>query len=122
MAEHYLVEPLSFGRHGGLAVTTDADRHLRDKILAVLFTAPGERLNRPTFGIGLNRAVFEGLDELTAAALEYRVAEGLRRDVGDEIILESVNLQMRPEHGEMVLDIGYSRRSDRISRNLEIVL
>ncbi len=122
MEQRYLFQPLRFGRQGGLAVTTDADRHLRDKVLAVLFTAPGERLNDPTFGVGLGQAVFEPMDELALAALEYRISEGLRRDVGDEIIIESIDLALRPERGELILDIGFARRSDRVSRKLEVRL
>ncbi len=131
MANRYLIQPLRYGAekpesggrlHNGLAITEDADRHLRDKILAVLFTVPGERVNRPTFGVGLNRYVFEGLDELTLAALEFRVSEGLRRDIGDELMVDAVDLTSSPEDGELRLSIRYRRREDRIPRNLEIEL
>jgi len=131
MANRYLIQPLRYGAekpesggrlHNGVGVTEDADRHLRDKILAVLFTAPGERVNRPQFGVGLNRFVFEGLDDLALAALEYRVSEGLRRDIGDEILLDALDISSAPEAGELRLSIRYRRREDRIPRNLEIDL
>lgn len=107
---------------GAIAVTGDADRHLRDKIFAVLFTAPGERVNAPRFGVGLNRTVFEGLDDLTIAAVEFRVAEGLRRDLGDEALIDGIDVQTDPVGGQLMISIGYRRRSDRQPRNLEIVL
>ncbi len=131
MADRFLLQPF---RHGastevagrrlfnGLALTADPDRHLRDKILAVLFTAPGERVNQPRFGVGLNRAVFESLDELTVAAVEFRISEGLRRDLGGEIEVEDVSVTAQPTAGEMVLSIRYRRRNDRLPRNLEIEL
>lgn len=131
MANRYLIQPLRYGAekpesggrlHNGLGVTEDADRHLRDKILAVLFTAPGERVNRPQFGVGLNRYLFEGLDELTLAALEFRVTEGLRRDIGAEILLDGVDIGVAPEDGELRLTLRYRRREDRVPRNLEIEL
>ena len=131
MANRYLIQPLRYGAekpesggrlHNGLGITEDADRHLRDKILAVLFTVPGERVNRPTFGVGLDRYVFEGLDDLTLAALEFRVSEGLRRDIGDEMLVDAVDLTTSPEDGELRLSISYRRREDRIPRNLEIEL
>ena len=131
MANRYLIQPLRYGAekpesggrlHNGLGITEDADRHLRDKILAVLFTVPSERVNRPTFGVGLDRYVFEGLDELTLAALEFRVSEGLRRDIGDEMLVDAVDLRSSPEDGELRLSIRYRRREDRIPRNLEIEL
>lgn len=123
MAEFFVFQPFRL-RHsrGAVAVTDDADRHLRDKVLAVLFTAPGERVNAPRFGVGLSRAVFEGLDELTAAAVEFRVTEGLRRELGDEVIIDSVDIRTEPDHGQLLLEVTYRRRSDRVPRNLEIAL
>jgi uncharacterized protein len=107
---------------GAIAVTDDADRHLRDKILAVLFTAPGERVNKPDFGVGLDRTVFETLDELSMAAVEYRIAEGLRRDVGDEADVEAVSVELDPEGGQVLISIDYERVSDGSARQLEIVV
>jgi hypothetical protein len=131
MASRYLIQPLRFGAekpamsdrvHNGVAITEDADRHLRDKILAVLFTAPGERVNRPQFGVGLNRFVFEGLDDLTLGAIEFRVNEGLRRDIGDELLIDAIDITSVPPDGELHLSIRYRRREDRLTRQLEIDL
>ncbi len=122
MALRFLYQPLRIGEHGGVAVTDDADRHLRDKVMAVLFTAPGERVCNPTFGVGLNRVVFDPLDELTLAALEFRIAQGLRRDIGDEIIVEGVDIVADGDNGELLLSLRFQRRSDRQVRNLEVRL
>ena len=129
----YVREPFRFGAvkpatgtdtplRNGVALTDDPDWHLRDKIIAVLFTSPGERVNAPRFGAGLNRAVFEGLSPLTVTAIEYRVAEGLRRDVGDEIIVDGIDISTEPVAGELLLVITYRRREDRIARTLRIEL
>ena len=117
-----LTQPFRFGGQAGVALTDDADRHLRDKIEAVLFTAPGERVNRPSFGVGLNQVVFEGIDPLTLAALEFRISEGLRRDLGSEILLDQVDIDEDGPNGTIVLRIQYRRRSDRSARTLEVGL
>jgi hypothetical protein len=122
MAERFLYHPFRVGTHGGVAVTDDPDRHLRDKIEAVLFTAPGERVNQPDFGAGLNRIVFDTLDELTITALEFRVSQALRRDVGDELVIDSVDFETRPESGELILNLSFRRREDQKPRGLEIKL
>jgi len=123
MAELFAYQPFKLrDDRGAIAVTEDADRHLRDKILAVLFTAPGERVNAPRFGVGLSRTVFEGLDDLTMAAVEFRVGEGLRRDLGDEALIDGVDVEADPVSGQLLISIGYRRRTDRRPRNLEIVL
>ena len=130
MASRYLIQPLRYGAekpdadrlHNGVAVTEDPDRHLRDKILAVLFTNPTERVNRPQFGVGLNRFVFEGLDDLTLGALEFRVNEGLRRDIGEELLIDAIDISSNPAEGELRLSVRYRRREDRLPRHLEIDL
>jgi phage baseplate assembly protein W len=122
MAERFLYQPFRLGRQGGVAVTDDASRHLRDKILAVLFTAPGERMNRPDFGAGLNRAVFEMLDDLTLAGLKFHVSQGLNRELGDDVFFDSIELIATPERGELEVHIEYRRREDRIPRTLEVKL
>lgn len=122
MAQRYIYQPFRFGRQGGVAITDDDERHLSDKILAALFTAPGERVNQPDFGVGLNRVVFETLDPLTLAALEFRVSEGLARALGDELRLTGVDLRSDPPRGELVLEIGYRPRGQRETRKLEIEL
>lgn len=123
MADLFVYQPFKLREHrGAIAITDDADRHLRDKILAVLFTAPGERVNAPRFGVGLDRTVFEGLDELTVAAVEFGIAEGLRREVGEEVLVDSIDIVTEPEGGQLLISINYQRRSDRSPRNLEIVV
>ena len=42
----------------GRTAQTGADDHIRDLIEQVLFTSPGERVNRPTFGSGVLQLVF----------------------------------------------------------------
>lgn len=118
----YLHQPFRFGQGGGIALTDDPERHLADKVMAVLFTSPGERVNQPDFGVGLERVVFETLDPLTLSALEFRISQGLRRDLGDEVVFAGVDIEEQPERGQLLLHINYRRRGERVPRNLEIAL
>ena len=125
MAERYLFQPFRFAGEPGsatVAVTEDPDRHLRDKILAVLFTAPGERINNPEFGVGLRRTVFEGIDDLLIGALRFRIVQGLRRDLGDDVVIEDLDIESDPDAGEIAILIAYRRASEAALRKLEIVL
>jgi phage baseplate assembly protein W len=135
MNQRFFRQPFGFGAEkaaaaigsatplrNGVAGTGDVDRHLRDKIMAVLFTGPGERVNNPRFGAGMNRTVFEGLNDLSVTAVEYRVMEGLRKDVGEELIIDRVDIETDAPRGELLLTIAYRRRGDRVPRNLEIAL
>lgn len=83
--------PFHIARDGRTAATDDAD-HLRDLIEQVLFTTPGERVNRPDFGSGLLQLVFApNSDELTAT-LQFTVQASLQQWLGDRIEVDSVEV------------------------------
>ena len=72
---------------GGRTATTDDDDHIRDMIEQVLFTNPGERVNRPDFGSGLLQLVFAPNSTELAAALQFTIQAALQRWLGDLIEL-----------------------------------
>jgi phage baseplate assembly protein W len=73
--------------------TTAQDDHIRDLIEQVLFTSPGERVNRPTFGSGLLQLVFEPNAAELAAATQATVQGALQQWLGDLILVEAVVVQ-----------------------------
>jgi len=48
----------------GRTAGADADAHIQDLVAQVLFTAPGERVNRPAFGSGLMQLAFAPLKKI----------------------------------------------------------
>ena len=58
----------------GRTATTDEDTHIRALIEDVLFTTPGERVNRPTFGTGLLALIFAPVDSSMSGSLRSAVA------------------------------------------------
>jgi phage baseplate assembly protein W len=109
-------------RREGLAETLDTDQHVHDLIIAALFTMPGERVNRPRFGAGLNRTIFENMSPLARSAIEYRIRESLSRDLGDQLVLEDVLVEFDTAGGAITVLIDYLRRVDRSPNRLEIVI
>jgi len=83
--------PLRFDGSGRTAAA-DRDRHIRDMIEQVLFTAPGERVMRPTFGCGLLQLVFEPNSDELAATTQYLVQSALQQWLGDVIEVNSVTV------------------------------
>lgn len=69
------------------------DRHIRDLIEQVLFTAPGERVNRPSFGSGLLQSVFEPNSVEIAAATEFLVQGALQDWLSDLVQIEAVRIE-----------------------------
>src|ERR671915_2485830 len=74
----------------GHTAEADDDNHIRDLIEQVLFTTPGERVNRPTFGRGLLGRVFEPNGDVLAAATQMTVQAALQEWLGDVIAVEDV--------------------------------
>ena len=84
--------PLTFDQLGHTAGTDDAG-HVRDMIELFLFTNPGERVNRPDFGSGLQQLVFGPNSPELAAALQFTLQAGLQRWLGDVITVQSVAVE-----------------------------
>jgi phage baseplate assembly protein W len=76
----------------GRTATTGGDEHIRDLIEQVLFTSPGERVNRPTFGSGLLQLVFAPNSSELATATQFLVQGALQQWLNDVIQVESVDV------------------------------
>src|SRR6188472_2192755 len=92
----------------GRSTTTDADDHIRDMIHLVLFTAPGERVNRPEFGCGVKQLVFAPLSDALAAATEQLIHGALIRLLDSVISLEKV--PTTANEATLEITISYVRR------------
>lgn len=87
-----LSHPYQIDGLGGTA-TTDEDAHIRDLIEQVLFTTPGERVNRPAFGCGLLRMLFAPVDDALAVATQAMLQSSLQRWVGDLVRIDEVRVE-----------------------------
>ena len=77
----------------GRTASTGTDDHIRDMIEQVLFTSPGERANRPTFGCGLLQLVFTPNSPELAAATQFLVQGSLQQWLGDVIQVDGVDVE-----------------------------
>lgn len=76
--------------NSGRTATAGRDNHIRQLIEQVLFTAPGERVNRPDFGVNIRQFVFAGGSQETAAAVQFLIQGELERWLGDIIDVDAV--------------------------------
>jgi hypothetical protein len=83
--------PFHFDGRGRAAATGDDD-HVRDLIEQVLFTMPGERVNRPDFGSGVMQLVFAPNSPELAATTQFLVQGALQQWLGDRIAVEQVRV------------------------------
>ena len=106
--------PLAVNAAGAIS-GSGGDDAIRGKIIQVLFTAPGERVNFPDFGCGLFNLVFDPNDSVMAAAMEFTVGQALARWLKEDIMVDAVNVTRSEEI--VTIEIAYTKRQD-LSRQL----
>lgn len=85
--------PYHIDGRGRTAETFEND-HVRDMIEQLLFTTPGERVNRPDFGSGLLQLVFAPASSELAATTRFLVQAGLQQWLGDRIRVDAVEVNV----------------------------
>jgi phage baseplate assembly protein W len=94
---------------GGRTAQTDTSDHIRDLIEQVLFTTPGERVNRPTFGSGALQLVFTPASDAVATAVQLTVQGALQQALGD--LIQVVDVQAVIEDATLRVKIAYLNRT-----------
>lgn len=77
----------------GRTASTGQDAHIRDMIEQLLFTSPGERVNRHDFGSGLRQLIFSPNSRELAAALQFTIQASLQQWLGDLIEVSEVRAE-----------------------------
>lgn len=108
--------PLRFDGRGRTA-DTDEDDHIRDLIEQVLFTSPGERVNRPGFGCGLSRLVFAPNSDELAAATQFLVQGSLQQWLGDLIQVDDVIVVS--DDAKLLVTVQYTSLRTRQQQNAQ---
>src|SRR6476659_9765817 len=108
----------------GRTAETGGDEHVRDLIEQLLFTVPGERVNRPDFGCGLLQLVFAPNSAEVAAATQFLVQSALQQWLGDLLVAESVEVEAAPGgagEGSRRVTVGYVVRRTGERSTVELV-
>jgi len=106
--------PLHFDTRGRTATTDEAD-HIRDMIEQLIFTNPGERVNRPDFGSGLLQLIFAPNSPELAATVQFTVQAAIQRWLGDVVAVQ--DLQVHAADSTLTLALDYVvRRTEQSQR------
>ncbi|MDP9190331.1 MAG: GPW/gp25 family protein [Acidobacteriota bacterium] len=94
--------------------TVSYERHVRDLIEQLLFTSPGERVMRPSFGSGVMQLVFAPNSPELASATQFLIAGALSQWLGDVIDVREV--AVTSESSTLRITIEYLIRATQESR------
>lgn len=89
----------------GRTATVTYEEHIEQMLALLLFTRPGERVNRPDFGCGLLDMVFAPNSPEVAAALNVTITAAISRWLGDVISLTA--LDVTAVEGTLTVFVAY---------------
>ena len=98
-------------------VRAEYEESVRQSILLILGTAPGERLMRPEFGCGIHDLVFENLSFATLGRVQQTVDEALLR-LEPRIDVTSIDVRPGGDGNVLLIHIEYQVRATNNAFNL----
>jgi phage baseplate assembly protein W len=107
--------PYGFDSFGRTADTT-ADDHVRDMIELLIFTSPGERVNRPDFGSGLLQLLFAPNSPELAATVQFTLQAGLQRWLGD--VIDVRDLTVSAQESTLTVSLTYAVRATQAQQTV----
>ena len=120
--------PVALDPRTGLVAGVEYEEDIRQSILIILETAPGERVMRPNFGCGIHEMVFTAVDSTAIQRIRSLVEEALRRcEARIEVLAVSVNEaaadqdrvdQLLLDEGKLLVEIEYRVRKTNQVGNL----
>ena len=107
--------PVQLDPRTGHVAAAEYETDIRQAILIILETAPGERVMRPNFGCGIHDLVFTALDSTTLRRIRSEVEEALQRyEARIELLKVDVDDAASAE-GKLLVEIEYRvRRTNQV--------
>jgi phage baseplate assembly protein W len=107
--------PVAVDPRTGHVAFAEYEDDIRQSILIILETAPGERVMRPNFGCGIHDLVFTSLDSTTMQRIRSVVEEALRRyEARVEVVGVTVDDAASAE-GKLLVEVEYRvRRTNQV--------
>jgi phage baseplate assembly protein W len=109
--------PVSINLNGGVS-SSQLEENVRQSLFVILGTAPGERVNRPTFGCRIHDLMFAPNNQVTAARAEVYCEEAIYKF---EPRVEKIACRAQPnpdEPNRLDLRIEYVIAGKNDKRNL----
>jgi phage baseplate assembly protein W len=107
--------PVQLDPATGAIMVAQYETDIRQAIITILRTAPGERVMRPAFGCGINDLVFESINTATITRMQTAITTSL---VTYEARIEVLSVDIDPigaEDGMLLIELQYRiRRTNQV--------
>jgi len=114
-AEMYGFNPPFIGGPQNVLSRQEDEQLIKNDMLQLLLTIPGERVMRPTFGVNLRNAVFEQSDEDTVANLVFELRQAIEQNE-PRVIVNDVQITTDADRHGMTIKILTTMRSNPAKR------
>jgi hypothetical protein len=101
----HLVFPFQIGKNGRTLQVSSLEEHIKQEIIQLVLTDPGERLFLPEFGGGVNRLIFTNLSDSRIVMAKSLLAQAFSKWLGNRITIQ--DLKMTVENETILIDISY---------------
>jgi phage baseplate assembly protein W len=88
----HLAFPFRVGPDGRTAAPAGVAEHVRDEILQLLLTNPGERPFLAPFGGGVRKLIFEPASDILRGVTKARITQALTTWIGHRLTLEHLEV------------------------------
>jgi phage baseplate assembly protein W len=110
--------PVDLDPRTGLVASVAFEEDIRQSILIILETSPGERVMRPNFGCGIHELVFSAVDSTVIQRIRSVVEEALRRcEARIEVLGVTVD-EAATSEGQLLIELEYRVRKTNQVGNL----
>jgi phage baseplate assembly protein W len=107
--------PVELDPMTGLVKSVAYEEDIRQSIMIILETAPGERVMRPNFGCGIHDLVFTAVDSTAIQLIRSSVEEALMRCEARIDVLGITVDEEATSDGKLLVEIEYRvRRTNQI--------
>jgi phage baseplate assembly protein W len=110
--------PVDLDPRTGLVQSVAYEEDIRQSILIILETSPGERVMRPNFGCGIHDLVFEAIDSTAIQRIRSVVTEALRRCEARIDVLNVTVEDAATAQGKLLIQLEYRVRKTNQTGNL----
>jgi phage baseplate assembly protein W len=88
----HLSFPFRIAPDGRTAQVQSLEEHVRDELIQLLLTSPGERVDVPELGGGARRLVFDGAGATTAAMAKAMISQAVTRWLQERITIDQLEV------------------------------
>lgn len=97
----HLAFPFRIADDGRTATPGSPEDHVRDELVQLILTNPGERPFLPEFGGGVRKLVFEPASDVLRGMTKARLTQAINRWLGHRATLEQLDVKFAGEQIEV---------------------